>query len=684
MKIYAPGLLENDVASSSAFIDRYDRIGDFQGRIRTIKVDGRLEYDADDDFVGTDQLSYTACLTDAPSVCDSATVTITVKVDPNKPNANPTAINDSYRVMEGQRLSISAPGFLANDRTGTPSNPLWRCKRGGSPTGDLDTHSDGSFTYTAERCATGFDSFTYNACYDDYPDMISNTATVTIEVTRDPGRPNPPGAGDDRYTVFDNEVLRVDAANGLLRNDAGGNTLRVENVQALSGLDVNSDGSFTYTPTYGVTGAASFSYDACFSDWPCVACDTANVIIAVLVNPDKPKTPPTLEEQTYQVALGETLNVPAPGVLTNVEANNDYTLVVTNYQTGGGFVGVFDGDDDGSFRFGNAPSGTEKISFTVCYEEWPDVCANGQVTIETKSLVPNVSDFSRSLGVATFYEITWAGRPEIDCEAVEPSLKMSCDGEGELNLLDVGISDNSICTRSTDGSINCAAKHEGVVYVECRDNQADTASNRELVVEMASQPVDCGANENTPIYWTYHAMWLNTWCDNDWVAHGVNCTGKLLQDGTGPSVCYEDDATQGANAQPMSIIMRSTSYENCSIGPGAGSLSPLPQPAMLEIAGNDGSPGYAFPLQACQGDCDDDADCSGDMICFQRNGNEIVPGCVGTPQNARDYCVVPPPQTVSIRLGPNLRYVGNSEYNIGSALRTKHLTDLTSNPRFLC
>ena len=29
----------------------------------------------------------------------------------------------------------------------------------------------------------------------------------------------------------------------------------------------------------------------------------------------------------------------------------------------------------------------------------------------------------------------------------------------------------------------------------------------------------------------------------------------------------------------------------------------------LEVAGEDGSPSSAYPLQKCQGDCDDDSDC---------------------------------------------------------------------------
>ena len=33
--------------------------------------------------------------------------------------------------------------------------------------------------------------------------------------------------------------------------------------------------------------------------------------------------------------------------------------------------------------------------------------------------------------------------------------------------------------------------------------------------------------------------------------------------------------------------------------------------------------------QECEGDCDNDDDCVGDLICFKRNGFTPVPGCEG-------------------------------------------------------
>ena len=42
----------------------------------------------------------------------------------------------------------------------------------------------------------------------------------------------------------------------------------------------------------------------------------------------------------------------------------------------------------------------------------------------------------------------------------------------------------------------------------------------------------------------------------------------------------------------------------------------------------------------CAGDCDNDSECSGDLVCFQRRGNaQSVPGCIGTTKSDVDYCI---------------------------------------------
>jgi len=42
----------------------------------------------------------------------------------------------------------------------------------------------------------------------------------------------------------------------------------------------------------------------------------------------------------------------------------------------------------------------------------------------------------------------------------------------------------------------------------------------------------------------------------------------------------------------------------------------------------------------CAGDCDNDSECSGNLVCFQRRGNtQAVPGCIGTTKSDVDYCI---------------------------------------------
>lgn len=47
----------------------------------------------------------------------------------------------------------------------------------------------------------------------------------------------------------------------------------------------------------------------------------------------------------------------------------------------------------------------------------------------------------------------------------------------------------------------------------------------------------------------------------------------------------------------------------------------------------------SFPLQRCEGDCDDDADCDEGLFCMQNSLYERLPGCSGSGQRGYDYCM---------------------------------------------
>mmetsp|Transcript_16128 Transcript_16128/g.39485 ORF Transcript_16128/g.39485 Transcript_16128/m.39485 type:complete len:364 (+) Transcript_16128:157-1248(+) len=61
----------------------------------------------------------------------------------------------------------------------------------------------------------------------------------------------------------------------------------------------------------------------------------------------------------------------------------------------------------------------------------------------------------------------------------------------------------------------------------------------------------------------------------------------------------------------------------------------------LSFVGDNNNNGHEFPLGMCEGDCDSDNDCMGNLICMQRSGTESVPGCNGSGQGGKDYCMDP-------------------------------------------
>ena len=527
---------------------------------------------------------------------------------------------------------------------------------------------DGSFEYTAPKCFIGDATFKYNACFRNYPDLISNEATVTLTV--ESGRPGVPEPQDDSFEVYDGEILEVDA-NDLLDNDKDGDYLFIDEVRENSGfegeVDVDHHGGFTYTPTPGKLGTFSLTYTVCQDGWEeCVDCKDAKVTIKVSVNPAKPKSPPTPASLKYTIKPGDILS---ENLASSTSYDTQYTVDFSNFVKVATFDGTLNTDSDGKFEYGNAPAGEDVFTYTVCYVEWPDLCANGEVTIETAS---SDSDIDSRSGVATFYEVRWSGQTQGTSCAVVPTLTLSCGGEGELSLLTlagVGPDDNAACDNSTavNGTIICANnKTSGVVFVECRDQSSDNTSNRELYAALHSEPVPCDAGLGSSISTISHSMAIKASCNNTFVEAGMICNGTTLKDASGESIlCYDTVAVSGTkDVAPDDISLWSTGVDVCVgdasaftpatlqvIGDGTFFLSScclLNQRSFLTFScwlwftadEDEDVPGY--PLQECQADCDYDEDCAGDLICFQRDGSEPVPGCVGVAEDESDYCIRPP------------------------------------------
>ena len=222
--------------------------------ILVLNPDGSFTYTPNANFNGVDSFTYQANDGTAPS--NIATVNITV----NAVNDAPVANNDIFNTNEDAPLNIAAAGVLGND-TDVDGDPLTAVLVTGPANGSLTLNPDGSFLYTPNANFFGVDSFTYQV-----NDGTVNSAPATVTINVAPVN-DAPVANNDGYTTNMNTALIVPAGTGVLNNDTDidGDPLTVGLIvtgPANGTLTLNPDGSFTYTPNMGFTGADSFSYRA--------------------------------------------------------------------------------------------------------------------------------------------------------------------------------------------------------------------------------------------------------------------------------------------------------------------------------------------------------------------------------------------------------------------------------------
>ncbi len=166
----------------------------------------------------------------------------------------PVANGDSYSLMQGQTLSVPASGVLSNDIGG--SGALAAFLVTGVSHGNLALSTNGSFTYTPTNAYFGPDSFAYQAA-DQFTN--SGVATVSLNITQAPL----PVANSNFYSFTPNSTLSIPTP-GVLLNDSdpnGSNLVAVVAANPSHGtLNLNANGSFTYTPASNYFGNDSFAY----------------------------------------------------------------------------------------------------------------------------------------------------------------------------------------------------------------------------------------------------------------------------------------------------------------------------------------------------------------------------------------------------------------------------------------
>ena len=343
----------------------------------TYNTNGTVTYTPTTGFTGTDSFVYKVCDTGSPVKCDSATVT--VLVTPVIPGNNPpVAVDDAVLTQKNTAVTST----VATNDSDVDHTPLQLTYASVTPptNGTVAVNANGDYTYTPTPGFVGSDYFTYKVCD---PTGACDTASVAISIL--PPVEYPPLATNDIAST----PQGTPATGNVLTNDTdqNGDPLTVNTTPITNptkgGVVLNSDGSYTYTPSPTATGEDVFCY--AISDGKAgkdTACVTIDIIPAQTLANDAPLAMDdnTLTELNTAVVIkvkandtdpeGQLLGLPSavtPPTNGAVVYNLDGTVTYTPTT---GFIG------------------TDSFVYKICDTGSPVKCDSATVTVTVVPTIP--------------------------------------------------------------------------------------------------------------------------------------------------------------------------------------------------------------------------------------------------------------------------------------------------------
>jgi hypothetical protein len=261
----------------------------------SVLPDGTVDYVAAPGFSGADSYTYTVCDTSTPAVCGPSPATVSIVVD-NVFSNGPGATGGSTPQNTPKTFSLAD---LATT-TGSSLDPTAVSQLVAPTHGSIVINpTTGDVTYTPTAGYTGADSYQVTVCDTSSP-VQCHPVTVSLNVGANTVTANPDTQSVAAGGTVTNNVVAGDSSGGVADTSASGTPLNpaitILTPPAHGTATPHSDGTITYVPTAGFSGADSYSYRVCDTSTPTPVCATGPVSVSVLngfITPDGPGTPGT-------------------------------------------------------------------------------------------------------------------------------------------------------------------------------------------------------------------------------------------------------------------------------------------------------------------------------------------------------------------------------------------------------
>jgi uncharacterized repeat protein (TIGR01451 family) len=245
---------DSDPDGEALTITSYDAASAHGGTV-TVDDAGVVNYTSATGFTGTDTFSYT--VTDPRGATSTAVVTVTVA------NADPISPNLTATTGAGAPVTVD----LLNGASDPDNQPVSISGVGPAAHGTVALDASGHATYTPDAGFTGTDTFTYTVS-DGQGGTSTGTVTVTVLAGAPPVLvPDTGGAASGDTVTFDpldNDHASTGAtlipSTLCLVNPAMSTCSSTVTVAEVGTWTVHLDGTVTFVPAAGFSGAATITY----------------------------------------------------------------------------------------------------------------------------------------------------------------------------------------------------------------------------------------------------------------------------------------------------------------------------------------------------------------------------------------------------------------------------------------